>query len=61
MSAPERRNIYIASLEAHIDKVHGDFIAVGLYPVPFESLEPYKGLNIKTAKVGLLRRCSGEG
>jgi hypothetical protein len=51
MGAPHRRTIYIATLEAHIDCLHAQLLAIGLYPVPFERLEPFKGLNCKTAKV----------
>ena len=51
MGAPHRRTIYIATLEAHIDRLHSQLLAIGLYPVPFERLEPFKGLNCKTAKV----------
>ena len=51
MGAPHRRTIYIASLEAHIDRLHNQLLAMGLYPIPFERLEPYRGLNSKTAKV----------
>ncbi|KAH9982476.1 hypothetical protein BGW80DRAFT_1263483 [Lactifluus volemus] len=50
MGAPHRRTIYIATLEAHIDRLHSQLLAIGLYPVPFERLEPFKGLNCKTAK-----------
>lgn len=51
MGAPHRRTIYIASLEAHIDRLHNQLLGIGLYPIPFERLEPYRGLNSKTAKV----------
>lgn len=51
MGAPNRRSIYVASLEAHVDNLHAQLLTLGLYPVPFEKLEPYKGLNSKTAKV----------
>lgn len=50
MGAPHRRTIYIASLEAHIDRLHNHLLGFGLYPVPFSRLEPYRGLNSKTAK-----------
>ncbi|KAI0274646.1 hypothetical protein BC834DRAFT_849061 [Gloeopeniophorella convolvens] len=50
MGAPHRRTIYIATLEAHIDSLHAQLLAIHLYPVPFERLEPFKGLNCKTAK-----------
>lgn len=51
LGAPHRRTIYLASLEAHIDRLHMQLIEVGLYPVPMEALHPFKGLNCKTAKV----------
>jgi hypothetical protein len=51
MGAPHRRTIYIASLEAHVDRLHAQLLSIGLYPIPFEKLEPYRGLNSKTAKV----------
>jgi hypothetical protein len=51
MGAPHRRTIYISSLEAHIDRLHNQLLGIGLYPIPFERLEPYRGLNSKTAKV----------
>lgn len=51
MGAPHRRTIYTASLEAHIDRLHAQLLAIGLYPIPFSDLEPYRGLNVKTAKV----------
>ncbi|KDQ63680.1 hypothetical protein JAAARDRAFT_105123, partial [Jaapia argillacea MUCL 33604] len=50
MGAPHRRTIYIASLEAHVDRLHSQLISLGFYPVPFEKLEPFRGLNSKTAK-----------
>ncbi|KAI0051786.1 hypothetical protein FA95DRAFT_1554320 [Auriscalpium vulgare] len=50
MGAPHRRTIYMASLEAHVDRLHAQLLDIGLYPVPFEKLEPFKGLNSKTAK-----------
>lgn len=51
MGAPHRRTIYMASLEAHVDRLHAQLLSIGLYPIPFEKLEPYRGLNSKTAKV----------
>jgi hypothetical protein len=54
LSAPVRRSIYTASLEAHVDKLHNQLLEMGLFPVPFEKLEPYRGLNSKTAKVGVI-------
>jgi len=53
MGAPHRRTIYISSLEAHIDRLHNQLLGIGLYPIPFERLEPYRGLNSKTAKVSM--------
>lgn len=53
MGAPHRRTIYIASLEAHIDRLHNQLLGIGLYPIPFQRLEPYRGLNSKTAKVSI--------
>ncbi|KAG6336936.1 hypothetical protein ID866_2130 [Astraeus odoratus] len=50
MGAPHRRTIYMASLEAHIDRLHNQLLSIGLYPIPFQRLEPYRGLNSKTAK-----------
>ncbi|KAI6007356.1 hypothetical protein EDD15DRAFT_49830 [Pisolithus albus] len=50
MGAPHRRTIYTASLEAHIDRLHNQLLSIGLYPIPFDRLEPYRGLNTKTAK-----------
>ena len=55
MGAPHRRTIYLASLEAHIDRLHEQLLSYSLAPVPFEKLEPYRGLNAKTAKVRLTR------
>ncbi|KAF9481361.1 hypothetical protein BDN70DRAFT_930869 [Pholiota conissans] len=50
MGAPQRRTIYISSLEAHIDRLHAQLLEVGFWPVAFETLAPFKGLNSKTAK-----------
>ncbi|KAI0030656.1 hypothetical protein K488DRAFT_35869, partial [Vararia minispora EC-137] len=52
LSAPNRRTIYQASLEAHIDYLHRELTQHGLFPVPLGDLEPFKGLNCKTAKAG---------
>ncbi|PBK74245.1 hypothetical protein ARMSODRAFT_951859 [Armillaria solidipes] len=49
-SAPQRRKVYVSSLEAHIDALHDQLLRVGLWPVPAKELERYKGLNSKTAK-----------
>lgn len=51
MGTPQRRVVYIASLEAHIDRLHTQLLDAELYPVPFDELAPYRGLNSKTAKV----------
>jgi len=51
MGAPHRRTIYIASLEAHVDRLHAQLLDIGLFPIPFDKLDPFKGLNSKTAKV----------
>lgn len=56
LRAPLRRTVYIASLEAHIDGLHNQLLELQLYPVPFEALDAYHGLNSKTAKVRLLWR-----
>ncbi|KAL0580393.1 hypothetical protein V5O48_001638 [Marasmius crinis-equi] len=50
LGAPHRRTIYLASLEAHIDKLHEQLLSFGSWPVAFDDLEPFKGLNSKTAK-----------
>ncbi|KII93227.1 hypothetical protein PLICRDRAFT_49298 [Plicaturopsis crispa FD-325 SS-3] len=50
MGAPHRRTIYMSSLEAHVDRLHAQLLSIGLYPIPFEKLEPFRGLNSKTAK-----------
>jgi hypothetical protein len=51
MGAPHRRTIYIASLEAHVDRLHAQMISIGLFPIDSKCLDPFKGLNSKTAKV----------
>ncbi|KAI0830668.1 hypothetical protein BC628DRAFT_1416192 [Trametes gibbosa] len=50
MGAPHRRTIYTASLEAHVDLLHEQFMNLPDFPVRPEQLEPYIGLNSKTAK-----------
>ncbi|KAF9014421.1 hypothetical protein BDZ89DRAFT_962857, partial [Hymenopellis radicata] len=50
LGAPQRRTIYIASLEAHIEQLHTQLLSLGYWPVAFEDLDPFKGLNSKTAK-----------
>ncbi|KAJ7110146.1 hypothetical protein C8R44DRAFT_884140 [Mycena epipterygia] len=55
LGAPQRRPIYIASLEAHIDRLHTQLLSLGpdLYPVDLKELDALKGLNAKICK-GLL-------
>ncbi|PBL01045.1 hypothetical protein ARMGADRAFT_1160297 [Armillaria gallica] len=50
LGAPHRRTIYMASLEAHIDRLHAQLFSLGFWPVGFDELEQFKGLNSKTAK-----------
>ncbi|THH30060.1 hypothetical protein EUX98_g4114 [Antrodiella citrinella] len=50
VGAPHRRTIYTASMEAHVDGLHAQLLEYALFPVPFEQLEAYRGLNSKTAK-----------
>lgn len=50
LGAPQRRTIYMASLEAHIDRLHTQLQNLGFTPVLDSELEPFKGLNSKTAK-----------
>ena len=54
LGAQNRRTIYTASLENHIDELHAQCLELGLYPVPFDALAFYKGLNSKTAKVSAI-------
>ena len=51
LGAPVRRTMYTRSLEANIDALHTQLLNIGLFPVPFHKLDPYHGLNTKTAKV----------
>lgn len=51
IGAPQRRTIYTASMESHVDALHAQLLEYALYPVPLEKLEPYRGLHSKTAKV----------
>ncbi|KAJ3568068.1 hypothetical protein NP233_g5949 [Leucocoprinus birnbaumii] len=50
LGAPHRRTIYLASLEAHVDKLHAQLFEAGCCPVSAAELEPFRGLNSKTAK-----------
>ena len=52
MGAPHRRTIYVASLEAYVDRLHIQLLGIGYFPVAIERLEPFRGLNSKVAKVG---------
>jgi hypothetical protein len=45
-----RRPTYVASLEAHIDGLHAQLIGLGLYPVPYAQLGPFKGLHATAAR-----------
>ncbi|KAK0212574.1 hypothetical protein DFS33DRAFT_1282720 [Desarmillaria ectypa] len=49
-SAPQRRKVYVSSLEAHIDALHDQLFRMGLWPVFTKELERHMGLNSKTAK-----------
>jgi len=61
MGAPHRRTIYTASLEAHVDRLHSQLLSTGYFPIAFERLEPFRGLNSRTAKVvGHLSYCRVE-
>lgn len=51
MGSQERRRIYVASLEAHIDAIHETYADVLRELVPPEELASYYGLNQQTAKV----------
>lgn len=51
MKAPQRRPIYIASLEAHIDALHAELLKVNLAPVNLQDVDLWAGLNSKIAKV----------
>ncbi|TFK30510.1 hypothetical protein FA15DRAFT_712532 [Coprinopsis marcescibilis] len=50
IGAPQRRVVYIASLENHIDELHTCMLLGNKWPVPYGELDAYKGLNSKTAK-----------
>ncbi|KJA18099.1 hypothetical protein HYPSUDRAFT_120907, partial [Hypholoma sublateritium FD-334 SS-4] len=50
IGAPQRRKIYTASLEVHIERMHAQLLDLGWWPVAYETLDPFKGLNSKTAK-----------
>ncbi|KAI0348466.1 hypothetical protein BDW22DRAFT_1315403, partial [Trametopsis cervina] len=61
LGAQVRRGTYTASLEAHIDRLHGQLRSRGICPVPLERLGPFDGLNSTTAKsmvAGLYRDIS---
>ncbi|KAJ6575189.1 hypothetical protein B0H19DRAFT_1254782 [Mycena capillaripes] len=48
----QRRPIYIASLEAHIDRLHTQLLSLGTeyFPIDLVELEHLKGLNSKICK-----------
>ncbi|KAF9453747.1 hypothetical protein P691DRAFT_644437, partial [Macrolepiota fuliginosa MF-IS2] len=50
LGAPHRRAIYLASLEAHIDRLLAQLFSIGCCPVSVAELERFRGLNSKTAK-----------
>ncbi|KAF9056238.1 hypothetical protein BJ165DRAFT_493566 [Panaeolus papilionaceus] len=50
INAPNRRKIYISSLEHHIDHMHQILADMGHYPVGEAELDRHVGLNRKTAK-----------
>ncbi|EIW77179.1 hypothetical protein CONPUDRAFT_62316 [Coniophora puteana RWD-64-598 SS2] len=50
ISTPDRRVIYFASLEAHVDRVHNRMLELGYFPVLPKRLEPYSGINDKIVK-----------
>ncbi|KIK71068.1 hypothetical protein GYMLUDRAFT_145447, partial [Collybiopsis luxurians FD-317 M1] len=50
LGAPHRRTIYLASLEAHVERLHVELLRLGFWPVSFEQVDSFKGLNSKTAK-----------
>ncbi|KAF4606743.1 hypothetical protein EYR38_000797 [Pleurotus pulmonarius] len=50
VGAQDRRPIYVASLEAHIDRLHEQLKSIGCYPVREDQLAPYIGLHSKVAK-----------
>ncbi|KAI0788588.1 hypothetical protein C8Q75DRAFT_768980 [Abortiporus biennis] len=50
LTAPQRRKIYTATLEAHVDRLHKKLDAMGLFPVPADELDRYYGLNSKMVK-----------
>ena len=52
LGAPNRRAIYTASLENHVEALHVQLRELGIHVVPPHMLEQYRGLNSKTARVG---------
>ncbi|KIY47024.1 hypothetical protein FISHEDRAFT_13639, partial [Fistulina hepatica ATCC 64428] len=48
--APQRRSIYISSLEAHVEVLHTQLFEMGFWPVAYDELESYRGLHSKTTK-----------
>jgi len=49
-NARQRRPIYTASLEQHIDKLHSQLLSLGLFPVPMAELKPLMKLNARSCK-----------
>ncbi|KAF8335630.1 hypothetical protein F5887DRAFT_891784 [Amanita rubescens] len=52
LSKPQRRSIYISSLEAHIDRLIAQLLGTGFWPGGFDDLE-YKWVNAQIAKKGV--------
>ncbi|PPR05542.1 hypothetical protein CVT24_003284 [Panaeolus cyanescens] len=50
INAPNRRKVYISSLECHIDYMHNILEGNGHYPVKESEMKQHFGLNRKTAK-----------
>ncbi|KAJ6610064.1 hypothetical protein B0H10DRAFT_1812431 [Mycena sp. CBHHK59/15] len=50
LGVSNRRPIYQASLEAHIDRLHAFVLNPDFYPVTVAELDQFKGLNTKTCK-----------
>ncbi|PPQ97602.1 hypothetical protein CVT26_002401 [Gymnopilus dilepis] len=50
LPAPQRRPIYICSLEAHIDHLHAQLEQLGIWPAPPEDVLQCSGMNSKSAK-----------
>ena len=59
MSARSHQSIHVADLEMRVDKLHALLLTFDIHPIPFEELEPRRGINSKTVKVVLtnFNRC----